>query len=237
MSNPLPVYLIGWRNFNIVRDSLNSFIRTASEPIEITFVSPNDTLPNSGTTEIRKYVRRLIRLGLVKRMLEFKENGFGYCLMKSIEDFRPKTKLFCMSDCDLIIPENGDWIALSREYHKKGWVVTGFNLSMENYLPAGRGFSSEDCNFGIWGMVLNTEFFFTYHGTSRNSLDSGIMDLARGRGGAVKIRELELFHCAWSLSYPESKYFDPEYRDYKNGNSNFVFNPKPSNMEYVLVES
>ena len=229
------LYTIGWRNFNIVIDSLESMIKSASEPIDITFISPNDTLPNSGTTKIREHVRKLVAIGAIKRSLEFNKNGFGWCLIQAIKDFPPTGDIFWASDCDLIVVD--DWINLTKKYHARGRVVTGFNLSLENYKHPNSGFNPKAEEFGMWMAGFNTEWFNKYHGTDQNTIDSRIMQLASNTGGYAKIRESELFHCTWSISYEGDRYYDPEYRDYKKSKKgNFAFDPKPKNLEYFLVE-
>lgn len=232
----LECYVICWRNFNITYDCIESLLATASEPLEMTISNPNDSLPNSGTAKIREYLRDLVSKGRIRRALLFEENGFGWCLQKSIEDFRPQGPLFMMSDGDLIIKDGVDWVGLSRKYHEDHWVVTGCNLSTENYLPPNHGFSSADDNFGMWLQVHKTDWYFTHFGTQQNSIDSYIMNAARYTGGATKIREIEALHATWSIHYPESPYYDPIYATFKREQaSNWVMKPKPLNMNYELV--
>lgn len=234
----LPIYMICWRNLAITMDCLESFISTATEPIELTVVNPNDSLPNTQTTEIRLYLRKLIEEGKVKRALFFDENVFGWGLIESVKDFPPQTPLFMMTDGDLIIRPDTDWIGLSKKYHDEGWAVTGFQLSIENYKSPNHGFSQEDCNFGLWGVMFSTQWFNTYHGTERNSIDSNIMNSARWTGGAIKVREIEVLHATWSISYEGDRYYDREYADFKRQQaSNWVFNPKPNNMHYELIQN
>lgn len=235
----LPVFLICWRNFNITRDCLESFIDTASEPLEISVAVPNDTMPGSGTNKIHQYLRNKVDKGIVKRALFYEENVIGHGLVRMIRDFFPdpdKHELFCLSDGDLVLPQGVDWVGLSRHYHEDHWVVTGCNLSTENYKPPCTGFSKNDDNFGLWLHVHKTKWFRDYHGFERNSIDSDIMTLARYSGGATKIREIEAYHCTWSIHDPESPYLDVEYSAYKKENaSNWVFARRNENMAYELV--
>ena len=233
----IPLYVICWRNFNIAEACLESIIETASEELEITVVSPNDKLPNSGTAQIRSYLQELACQNKIKRALFFEENVFGWGLMKAIEDFPPQSPLFFCTDGDLILPENVDWVGLSKKYHEDHWVVTGCNLSTENYLPPNHGFSKEDENFGMWLQCLKTDWFWHFHGTQQNSIDSRIMDIARFTGGATKIREIEAIHTTWEIHDPNSPYYDPEYSQYKKERaSGWVFDSRPDNMNYTLVE-
>lgn len=231
----LEVYMICWRNFNITKDCIESFLETASEPLEVTIANPNDTLPNSGTEVIRTYLRDLVAAGKIKRALLFEENGFGWSLMKSIEDFPPKGDIFMLTDGDLILPKV-DWAALHRKYHEDHWVATGCNLSTENYLPPNHGFNPDQAEFGLWQMTVKTDWFMKVHGTRLNSIDSRIMWLAAQSGGATKVREIEALHATWSIHYEDSPYYDPEYAAYKREKaSSWVMQPAPPNMNYELV--
>lgn len=235
----LPVYLISWRNYPICKASLESFIRTASEPLEISVAVPNDTLPDSGTDKIHEYLTGMVEKGLIKRALFYETNCFGFGLVNMIKDFPPDPEtqpLMVLSDMDLLLPDV-DWCALTRKYHEDHWVVTGCNLSTKNYKEPNWGFSPLDDNFGLWLHCHKTEWFNKYHGTERNSIDSDIMTLARGTGGATKIREIEALHLAWEIHYPTSFYYDPVYAQFKREHgSNWVYNAKPDNMSYKLVE-
>lgn len=235
----LDLYVICWRNFNICKDSLDSLIETASEPINITVANPNDFLPNSGTEKIREYLRFLVKDGKIKRALLFEDNPFGFALMKSIELFPPTEDLFFLSDGDLVVPKGGDWVGLSKEYHARGHSYTGFNLSTENYREPNWGFNSADENWGLWLCCANTQFFMERHGVFQNSIDSRLCGLAAGWGlGGIKIRELELLHATWSIHYPNDHYEDKEYAEFKRTQgSNWVYNERPENMKFELVQN
>lgn len=235
-------YGITWRNFNICRDSIESFINTASEDVEFTIVNANDNLPQSGTEQIREYLKEQVSKGRIKRALLFNENCRGYGLMKAIQDFPPRGDLFFISDMDLVVPENADWIGVTKKYHERGHVVTGFNLSTENYKEGNSGFSKEDENFGMWGIAVNTDIFNQHYNIANNCIDGYFMTLGRGRGrngveGGKKIHDIELMHATWSIHYPDSKYYDPIYSKLKSQKgSSWVFEPKPRDMGYELIQ-
>lgn len=227
-----------WRNYNICVDSLESILFTASEPLEVNIALPNDDLPNSGTEKLKDYLKDKVNKGIVKRVLAYNTNCRGFGLINMLKMFPPKGKTFIMTDVDMIVPSYGDndWIRISQKYHDKGLCLTGFDLNTENYLPPNWGFSNDCTEFGIWLMRINTEFFLRVHGLEKNTIDSDLMTMARFNGGGYKIKELQLGHATWSISFPNSRYYDKEYAILKKEKgSSWVFEPRPENMEYELI--
>jgi hypothetical protein len=223
-------YIICWRNFAIVKDSLESIINSSSQ-LDITVINPNDSLPNSGTDKIREYLEDCVGYKKIKRALLFEENVDGWGLQEAIKRNPPESDWFFMSDGDLLISKR--CVKLTDYYHKSlSNLVTGFQLSPANY--HGFGFDHSAREFGGWMMGINTNFYINQYGLDKPPIDHKIIVAAKDQYD--KIRDVELYHCTWDIDNPSSKYYDKEYVEYKKTVVFKAFGNRPANMNYKVIE-
>ncbi len=231
-------FIIVWRNINITVDCIESVLENSKQhDIEYTIVNPNDHLPESGTNQIRDYLRSLVSSGRIKRALLYEENCFGHGLVNAIKLFPPKSEFFILSDGDMLAPAGSDWFGLCKKYHEdKNLMITGFQLSLDNYKAPNYGFDTDANEFGIWMQAIKTDWYLNTWGLEANCIDSQMLASTGGR--YKKIREIEMMHLTWSIFFPESKYYDPHYADYKRQvSSSFAFRGRPTNMNFELVQN
>ena len=226
----IQTYVIVRRNYNIVKASLDSII-ASSDQLEITVVNPNDHLPNSGTSNIRSYLRTLVKEKCIKRALFFEENVDGWALQEAIKQYPPSGNWFYITDGDLLVPKCCENVT-NHYIMELDNLVTGYQLSRSNYQQGMRGFNYASNEFGCWMMGIDTDFYVNTYGLDNVPVDSKIIGLSNG--WFSKINEKELYHLTWDIGDPASPYYDKEYVEYKKTKS-FQLG-RPDNMNFEVFE-
>lgn len=228
------LYGIAFRNYRYLTKSLNSILRTATEPLDITIVDSFCSWPGSESQKIRKYLRRLVKKKLISRALFFDENVRGHGLVLSIKHFPPEgpESFFLLTDLDLIFDPG--WLEKTKQAHKDGHILTGVGLKTENYLPPNAGFEDNPEVFGTWMQGINKKVFFEQHTTERNCVDSTMHNIFKNHGTILKLDD-RAYHQAWDIFLPKANGGDPDYAIHKAKlGVDWVFKSAPG-MKYRLI--
>lgn len=213
------IYGITYSCLEHTKRSIESIISTSSVPLVFTVIDSH----SSNSPEIIDYCRGLVRDGIIKRFLAFKENCRGYGLWKSYNDFPPPDSedIFVFTDLDL--ESSIDWVKETMRMHEDGTPLSGFKLDLVNYLPPNAGHC--DTGVGNWLLGIDKKIFDEHFKHRGNVLDAHLRAEMSGLGG-VKQSPLRLYHMGWDLAK-----LSPEYREAKR-TVNYM--SPPPNLEYEL---
>lgn len=225
--------------------SLDSIIRTASEPLEITVIDSH----SHRSPEILEILQSYLEQSKIKRYISCKKNCRGYGFQWAFKNFTPKHSLTFLTDLDVIVPSYGeglvggsDWISATKRVHGFGGfsvALTSFPLDPVNYVPPNSGHLDSYDGLSYWLMGIDTTIYHNYVINNPNAdlltLDSNLVSFFR-RFTTVKRMDqdpstrsfIKLYHQAWDLWKD-----DPDYWSDKVKGINW-FADKPSDEDYVV---
>lgn len=216
----IAIYGVAYRMPQYFERSIESIIKNASEPLNFTVIDSHSVR----SAEMLEIGKRFLAEGKIQRFLAFKENVRGFGMFKALRDFPPDDSedFFMLTDLDLIVPDNTDWINLTRSAMQTR-EVSGYRLGLTNYNLPNAG-HTDDGTFGNWLMSIQKGFLEREFPTRHNIQDYEIIVRARSR---VQIK-VDLYHQSWDLPAD-----DPEYFAEKK-HTNWMSHPP--NMEYEVYE-
>lgn len=200
------VYGVCWRMPTYVQRTVESLRRTASEPFRL--VVADNRSENSA--EIARWAAAQVARGGVDLFLGLEGNIYGNALRTGYELSPPDTSedFFMFTDLDLVVPDGLDWIAETRRMQSDpALAVSGFSLSLENYLPPNSGHHPDPNGhaMGVWLMGIKRALY-EHHFPDETPLVDHLLLGALGRHGRIERSRKELCHLGWDI--PRD---DPEY--------------------------
>lgn len=146
-------YLLG----GYIERSIIDISCNASEPIHFTIIDNKSESSDS----IRQFAKGMIIKGFSSRLVGMKYNSRGNALIDIVRQFPPDDSedFFVITDLDLHIPKDLDWIKELRACRAAGANIAGFDISLENYVPPNRG-HTPGVGIGWWLMLLGKKKFF-----------------------------------------------------------------------------
>lgn len=228
------IHLFGicWRRLDYVQKSLDSFIKTASEPVSIT-VADNKS---ENSKEIIEYLQSLLKEKKIARILEFEENMTGYAYARMLKDFPPDDSetFFLATDFDLVVPDGCDWIKIIRDAWKAepNMALSGCTLDMVNYVPPNWGYGGDSDSFGLWCMAIHREKFFKYFNFNGPFYDFLVRQLMGVCGVTQKLLDIRFYHLGWDIWKDDEEYW--KIKVGTPGEPHWSMKGRPANTGYKL---
>lgn len=225
------VYTLSYLLTDYIKQSLTSILDNASEPICLTIVDNK----SDKSEELFNFIKPLIDKGQVKRYIQLKENVQIMALNQALLLYPPDNSesFFMLTELDIVVKQF-DWITETRKMMKDGYILSGFRLSLENYVLPNGGHLDDGVSCGFWLMALKTNLFKKWI-----PLDTALMDnkvrWVMMSFGKMKQNQNTVLHLAWNahLDYPE--YFEKKKR---LGNGTEKWNKyNTSEIEFIYEKS
>jgi hypothetical protein len=191
------------------KKTVDSLRETASEDFYLTCIEGKSCNSEKFLTWSKQYLENK----KIQRFITSSTNCRGYGLKWAIENFKPDNSedFFILSDLDLLVPKNVDWIKETREKMKDN-VISGFTLSNENYVYPNYGWN-ENQNissklFGVWLMAVKTNIFTKiYKDIDINLIDMNIIS-NMCQYGQRDIIDSKLYHLGWNSWKDDESYWN-----------------------------
>ena len=180
------------------KKTVDSLRETASEDFYLTCVEGK----SCNSEKFLSWGKECLENKKIQRFITSSTNCRGYGLKWAIENFKPDNSedFFILTDLDLLVPKNVDWIKEVREKMKDN-VISGFTLSNENYVYPNNGWC-ENTNilkkiFGVWIMSVKTKKFLeVYENQNHVFIDTHIIAYMC-QYGKKDIIDSKLYHLGW----------------------------------------
>jgi hypothetical protein len=162
-------------------------------------------------------MKRLVDAGHIDCYIQLKNNSMIWAFQEAYRLNPPpdEEKFVMFSELDLIIPENLDWVKETRKMQEQA-ELTGFGLSLENYVPPNGGHLDDNITFGIWLMAINKGIYdkFSKHYKQFNLplADYKIRDLTLHYGGRVLKGPNVLYHLGWDIWKVDKEYWEEKMK-------------------------
>ena len=200
------VYGVCWRMCDYVRRTVESLRRTASEPFHLVVVDNHSV----NSPAIAAWAEGAVAAGEVDLFLGLEGNIYGNALRTGYELAPPDASepFFIFTDLDLEVPAGLDWIGETRRMHSDAALaVSGFSLSLENYVPPNSGHDPDPNGhaMGVWLLGIRRGLYDTHFPPETPLVDHLLLN-ALGRHGRIERSRREVYHLGWDL--PRD---DPEY--------------------------
>lgn len=183
------MYGLTYRMTDYCRQSVESIVTNASEPVNFTVVDSRSDCSEATKT----WCLEALNLGRIQQFVAASSNSKAAGLDWAYREFPPDEDLFVFTDLDIVVPRGLDWVRLLREAHKT-YCCVGWGLDPSNYVPPNSGHS--DDGFGIWLVGLSRRFFDQHYPPGRVVVDSYLRTYASV--GAVKLPQ-RLYHLGWDV--------------------------------------
>jgi hypothetical protein len=213
------VYGLCYRILDYAKKTVDNLRETASENFNLTCVEGK----SCNSESFLSWGKQCLENKKIQRFITSSTNCRGYGLKWAIENFQPDDSedFFILTDLDLLVPKNVDWIKEVREKMKKN-VVSGFTLSNKNYVyPNIKWNENENISnklFGVWLMSVNTKIFLNiYKKNNVNLIDSDIIR-KMSKHGKRDIIDSKLYHLGWD-SWKDDKNYWEDKKNKNNWNS------------------
>jgi hypothetical protein len=213
------VYGLCYRILEYAKKTVNNLRETASEDFHLTCVEGK----SCNSEEFLSWGNESLKNKKIQRFITSSTNCRGYGLKWAIENFKPDSSedFFILTDLDILVPKNVDWIKKIREKMKEN-VISGFTLSNENYVyPNSKWNEKQNISeklFGVWLMSVNTKIFLNiYEKNNVNLIDSDIIRKMSNHGKR-DIIDSKLYHLGWD-SWKDDKNYWEDKKNKNNWNS------------------
>lgn len=215
----ITVYGLCYRILDYAQKTVDRLRETASEDFNLTCVEGK----SCNSEKFLNWGNESLKNKKIQRFITSSTNCRGYGLNWAIKNFKPDNSedFFILTDLDLLIPKNVDWIKEIREKMKEN-VICGFTLSNENYVHPNFGWNEKqnisNKLFGVWLMSVNTKVFLKiYEKNNENLIDSDIIR-KMSRHGKRDIIDSKLYHLGWD-SWKDDKNYWEDKKNKNNWNS------------------
>ena len=213
------VYGLCYRILDYAKKTVDNLRETASEDFNLTCVEGR----SCNSESFLSWGKQHLENKKIQRFITSSTNGRGYGLSWAIENFKPDDSedFFILTDLDLLVPKNVDWIKEVRKKMKDN-VISGFTLNNENYVYPNYGWC-ENQNiasklFGVWLMsVKKKEYFKIYQKKIVNLIDSEII-LNMCNYGKRDLINSRLYHLGWNVWKDDVDYWKHKIKE-NNWNS------------------
>lgn len=221
------VYGLCYRILDYAKKTVDSLRETASEDFNLTCVEGK----SCNSKEFLIWGKQYLKNKKIQRFITSSTNCRGYGLSWAVENFKPddSENFFILTDLDLLIPKNVDWI---KEIRKKmnDNVISGFTLSNENYIYPICGWNENENIakklFGIWLMSVKKKYFLDiYENKNMNLIDSDIIT-NMCKYGKRDIIDDKLYHLGWDAWKD-----DPDYWNHKTNENDWDSRKDPNEVD------
>ena len=203
------VYGLCYRILDYAKKTVDSLRETASEDFHLTCVEGK----SCNSEKFLSWGKQCLENKKIQRFITSSTNCRGYGLKWSVENFKPDDSedFFILTDLDLLVPKNVDWIKEVREKMKDN-VISGFTLSNENYVYPNSGWC-ENTNilkktFGVWIMSVKTKRFLeVYEKQNHVFIDTHIIAYMC-QYGKRDIINSKLYHLGWDSWKDDELYWN-----------------------------
>lgn len=201
------VYGVCWRMPDYVRRTVESLHRNASEPFRLVVVDNKSA--NSGA--IATWAEAEVARGGVDLFLGLEDNIYGNALRTGYELSPPdeSADFFVFTDLDLVVPDGLDWIAETRRMQADpALAVSGFSLSLANYLPPNSGHDPDPNGhaMGVWLMGVKRALYDAHYPDELPLVDCLLLNTL-GRHGRIERSRRELYHLGWDIPRDDPAYW------------------------------
>jgi glycosyltransferase involved in cell wall biosynthesis len=195
-----------WRIEAYARRTLESLRGNASEDFRLVVVDNRSV----HSAAIAAWAAAEVARGGIDLFLGLEDNIYGNALRTGYELSPPDASedFFVFTDLDLVVPDGLDWIAETRRMQSDpGLAVSGFSLSLENYLPPNSGHESDPYGhaMGVWLMGIKRALYDAHFPDDTPLVDHLLLNTL-GRHGRIERSRREVYHLGWDI--PRD---DPEY--------------------------
>ena len=227
------VYGLCYRILEYADKTVDSLRKNASENFNLICIESKSCNSN----KFLEWGKNSLKENKINKFITSSTNCRGDGLRWAIENIPPDTSedFIIITDLDLILPPNTDWIKETRIKMKKN-VICGFTLSNENYTPPNWGWYEEKLIekklFGNWLMGLKIIPFFETLKELKNEkkqIEDHIIINKMCKYGTKDIIDKKLYHLGW-----DSWKDDPEY--WKDKQKNFPQSWQTNKDEYDTDE-
>ena len=205
----ITVYGICYRILEYAQKTVNELRKTASEDFNLICVESK----SCNSEKFLHWGLKELKNKRIQMFIASSTNCRGYGLKWAIENFPPDDSedFFVLTDLDLLVPKNIDWIKEIRKKMEKN-VICGFTLSNENYVHPNSGWNEksniENKNFGVWLMSVKTKIFLNiYKNKNVNLIDSDIISNMINYGNK-DIIDSKLYHLGWNSWKDDESYWN-----------------------------
>ena len=202
----ITVYGVGWRVPQYIRRTVESLRANASEDFRLVVVDNKSV----NSDAIAAWADTQVERGAIDLFLGLEDNIRGNALRTGYELSPPdqSENFFMFTDLDLVVPDGLDWIGETRRMQSDpGLVVSGFSLSLENYVPPNSGHDPDPHGhaMGVWLLGLKGDVYEQHFPDDLPLVDHVLLNTLSRRGRIERSRR-ELYHLGWDLHRD-----DPEY--------------------------
>jgi hypothetical protein len=210
------VYGLCYRILDYAKKTVDSLRETASEDFHLTCVEGK----SCNSEKFLNWGNESLKNKKIQRFITSSTNCRGYGFHWAIKNFKPDNSedFFILTDLDLLIPKNVDWIKEIRKKMKEN-AICGFTLSNKNYVYPNykwhKNRNIEEKLFGCWLMSLNTKIFLNIYEKYDVSLRDSDIIRRMSKHGKRDIINSELYHLGWDAWKDDKDYWE----DKKNKNN------------------
>ena len=207
------VYGLCYRMLDYAKKTVDSLRETASEDFYLTCVEGK----SCNSEKFLNWGKQYLENKKIQRFITSSTNCRGYGLKWAIENFKPDNSedFFILTDLDLLVPKNVDWIKEAREKMKDN-VISGFTLSNENYVYPNSGWC-ENTNilkkiFGVWIMSVKTKKFLEVYENQNHVLIDTHVIAYMCQYGKRDIINSKLYHLGWDAWKDDKLYWQDKLK-------------------------
>jgi hypothetical protein len=203
------VYGLCYRILDYAKKTVDNLRETASEDFNLTCVEGK----SCNSESFLNWGKQCLENKKIQRFITSSTNCRGYGLSWAIKNFKPDDSedFFILTDLDVLVPKNIDWIKEVREKMKNN-VISGFTLNNENYVYPNSGWNEHENIskklFSLIIMSVKTKYYFKiYEKSLVNLIDSEIISSMSSYGKRDLI-DSKLYHLGWDAWKDDSVYWE-----------------------------
>jgi len=201
------IYGLCYRILKYPDETIKRLRETASEDFHLTCIESR----SCNSDKFFEWGMECLKNKKIQRFITSSTNSRGYGFNWSIKNFPPDNSedFFIITDLDLLVPKDFDWIKEIREKMKEN-VICGFTLSNENYISPNSGWHEKYVKkhklFGMWLTSVKTLCFMEILSKTSCNIQDVILIKDMEKYGKRDIIDKKLYHFGWD-SYKD----DPDY--------------------------
>lgn len=214
------IYGLCYRILKYPDETIKRLRETASEDFHLTCIESR----SCNSDKFFEWGMECLKNKKIQKFITSSTNSRGYGFNWSIKNFPPDNSedFFIITDLDLLVPKNFDWIKEIREKMKKN-VICGFTLSNENYVSPNFGWNEhavlKNKIFGIWLMAIKREpLLKVLEDFNKNDIQIQDNKLIKEicKYGTRDIIDKKLYHLGWDAWKDDPEYWkEKKYRGWQ----------------------
>lgn len=212
------IYLYGlcYRILQYADKTVERLRETASEDFNLICVESKSYKSN----DFLIWAKQKIKEKKIQKFISSSTNCKGDGLRWAIENIPPDDSedFFIMTDLDLLVPKNVDWIKEIRDKIKNN-VICGYTLSNENYVKPNWGWHENDViqnkTFGTWLMGIKKEPFSKVLENLKKrklQIEDSLVIQEICKYGKRDIIDKKLYHLGWDSWKDDPYYWDDKQK-------------------------